>query len=134
MQPKEIDKAVHGHGGLNLNKLEAHKQAEILNEFSPDKAIIDCPSNNISSYKIYLKKLLKNKKIELILEHNAERYPLVAAGHSPASGTIGMSGGASVGVPLSAERRPFSFGFSAFANLFSFPKNSFQKLRRVRFR
>ena len=79
MQPKEIDKAVHGHDGLNLNKLEAHKQAEILNEFNPDKAIIDCPSNNIASYRLYLKKLVKNKKIELILEHNAERYPLVAA-------------------------------------------------------
>ena len=78
LQPKEIDKAVHGHDGLNLNKLEARKSAEILNEFNPDKAIIDCPSNNINSYKIYLKKLLKNKKVELILEHNAERYPLVA--------------------------------------------------------
>ena len=79
MQPDEIDKAVHGHDGLNLNKLEAKKQAEILNEFNPGKAIIDCPSNNIDSYRIYLKKLIKNKKIELILEHNAERYPLVAA-------------------------------------------------------
>ena len=79
LQPNEIDKAVHGHDGLNLNKLEARKSAEILNEFNPEKAIIDCPSNNIHSYKIYLKKLVKNKKIELILEHNAERYPLVAA-------------------------------------------------------
>lgn len=79
MQPKEIDKAVHGHDGLNLNKLEAKKQAEILNEFNPDKAIIDCPSNNIDSYRIYLNKLLKNKEVDLILEHNAERYPLVAA-------------------------------------------------------
>ena len=59
MQSNEIDKAVHGHDGLNLNKLEAKKQAEILNEFNPDKAIIDCPSNNINSYKNYLKKLLK---------------------------------------------------------------------------
>src|SRR3989338_5449478 len=79
IQPKEIDKAVHGHDGLNLNKLEAKKQAEILSEFNPDKVIIDCPSNNINSYKNYLKKLVKNKKIELVLEHNAERYPLVAA-------------------------------------------------------
>lgn len=79
MQPSEIDKAVHGHDGLNLNKLEAHKQAEILNEFNPDKAIIDCPSNNIKSYRQQLLKLLKNKKIDLILEHHAERYPLVAA-------------------------------------------------------
>lgn len=78
ISPSEIDKAVHGHDGLNLNKLEAKKQAEILNELDPNKAIIDCPSNNINSYKLYLKQLLKNKKIELVLEHNAERYPLVA--------------------------------------------------------
>lgn len=79
MQPQEIDKSVDGHDGLNLNRLEAHKQAEILNEFNPGKAIIDCPSNNINSYRIYLKKLLKDKNIDLILEHKAERYPLVAA-------------------------------------------------------
>ena len=79
LQPQEIDKAVHGYDGLNLNKLEARKSAEILNEFNPDKAIIDRPSNNIASYKNYLKKLVKNKKIELVIEHNAERYPLVAA-------------------------------------------------------
>ena len=79
IQPAEIDKAVKGKDGLNLNKLEAHKQAEILNEFNPDQAIIDCPSNNIDSYRIYLKKLLKNKNVDLILEHKAERYPLVAA-------------------------------------------------------
>ena len=79
IQPDEIDKAVKGADGLNLNRLEAHKQAEILNEFNPGQAIIDCPSNNIDSYRIYLKKLLKNKNVDLILEHKAERYPLVAA-------------------------------------------------------
>jgi len=79
IQPAEIDKAVKGGDGLNLNKLEAHKQAEILNEFNPDQAIIDCPSNNVESYRTYLKKLLKNKNVDLILEHKAERYPLVAA-------------------------------------------------------
>ena len=79
IQPDEIDKAVKGTDGLNLNRLEAHKQADILNEFNPNQAIIDCPSNNIDSYRIYLKKLLKNKQVDLILEHKAERYPLVAA-------------------------------------------------------
>ena len=79
IQPEEIDKAVKGADGLNLNRLEAHKQAEILNEFNPDQAIIDCPSNNIDSYRLYFKKLLKNKSVDLILEHKAERYPLVAA-------------------------------------------------------
>lgn len=79
MQPSEIDDAVKGKDGLNLNWLEAKHQAEILNEFNPDKAIIDCPSNNITAYKNYLKKLLKTNKTELILEHNAERHTVVAA-------------------------------------------------------
>lgn len=79
-QPQEIDKAVHGHDGLNLNRLEAKKSAEILNEFNPDKAIVDCPSNNIEAFRIYLKRLLKNKKIELVLEHKADvNYPVVSA-------------------------------------------------------
>ncbi len=79
-RPQEIDKAVHGHDGLNLNKLEARKSAEILNEFNPDKAIIDCPSNNIAAFRIYLKKLLKNKNIELVLEHKADvNHPVVSA-------------------------------------------------------
>src|SRR3989338_7094994 len=79
IQPDEIDKAVKGTDGLNLNRLEVYKQADILNEFNPNQAIIDCPSNNIDSYRIYIKKLLKNKQVDLILEHKAERYPLVAA-------------------------------------------------------
>src|SRR3990167_8289351 len=43
IQPDEIDKAVKGRDGLNLNRLEAHKRADILNEFNPNQAIIDCP-------------------------------------------------------------------------------------------
>ena len=80
IQPKEIDRAVHYHDGLNLNKLEARKSAEILNELNPDKAIIDAPSNNIESYKSYLMKHVNNKKIKLILEHKADfNYPVVGA-------------------------------------------------------
>ncbi|MAG91316.1 ribonuclease HII [Candidatus Woesearchaeota archaeon] len=79
IQPEEIDRAVQGQDGLNLNKLEAKKTAEILNKFQPNKSIVDCPSINIKSYKEYLTNLLKNKKINLILEHKAERYQLVAA-------------------------------------------------------
>ena len=78
--PQEIDKAVHGHDGLNLNKLEARKSAEILNELSPDKAIIDAPSNNIKKYKKYLMKFVKNKNIDMLLEHKADvNYPVVSA-------------------------------------------------------
>ena len=80
VKPEEIDKAVNKNDGLNLNWLEAHKTAEIINDLNPDKAIIDCPSPNIRKYKEYLLNLLKNKNIELIIEHKAEKhYPVGAA-------------------------------------------------------
>ena len=78
--PQEIDRAVHYHDGLNLNKLEARKSAEILNELNPDKAIIDAPSNNINNYKKYLMRFVKNKDIDMLLEHKADvNYPVVSA-------------------------------------------------------
>ena len=80
VEPPEIDRAVHYHDGLNLNKLEARKSADILNELNPDKSIIDAPSNNIKSYKRYLMRFIKNKDIEIILEHKADfNYPVVSA-------------------------------------------------------
>jgi len=71
--PEEVDYAVMRNNGLNLNWLEAHKTAEIINELNPDKAIIDCPSTNIKKYKEYLLNLLVNKKVELIIEHKADK-------------------------------------------------------------
>ena len=80
IEPDEIDRAVHNHDGLNLNKLEARKSAEILNQLNPNKAIIDAPSNNISNYKIYMLEFVKNKNMEIILEHKADvNYPVVSA-------------------------------------------------------
>lgn len=80
ISPTEIDSAVNNHDGLNLNKLEARKSAEIINFLKPDKVIIDAPSNNIKSYKEYLSGFLKNRKIQLILEHKADlNYPVVSA-------------------------------------------------------
>ena len=80
INPDEIDHAVNNHDGLNLNKLEAQKTADIINLLKPDKAIVDAPSNNIKSYKQYLFELIKNKKIELVLEHKADlNYPVVSA-------------------------------------------------------
>ena len=80
IEPDEIDKAVGKHDGLNLNRLEAQKSAEILNELNPNKAIIDAPSNNIKSYKKYLSRFVKNKDIEIVLEHKADvNYPVVSA-------------------------------------------------------
>ncbi len=123
MQPQEIDKAVHGLDGLNLNKLEAHWQAEILNEFNPDKAIIDCPSNNIKSYKQQLLKLLNNKKFELILEHKAERYPLVAA----ASIIAKVTGDKEVELIKKQIGIDFGSGYMSDPKTVEFLKNNFEK-------
>ena len=76
--PEEIDRAVEGGDGLNLNWLEGVKQAEIINELKPDKAIIDCPSPNIEVFKGFVSSKLKYKLI-LILEHKAEKHLPVAA-------------------------------------------------------
>ncbi len=71
VSPAEIDEAL-GSESLNLNWLEAQKGAEIINALKPDKAIVDSPSTNCISYKIYIEKLLDNKKIEMIVENKAD--------------------------------------------------------------
>ncbi|MFH1359194.1 MAG: ribonuclease HII [archaeon] len=79
VSPQEIDKALESED-LNLNWLEAYKQAEIINELDPDIAIIDCPSTNCSAYEKYLKELLEDKKIKLIVENKADvNYPTCSA-------------------------------------------------------
>jgi ribonuclease HII len=76
----EIDEAVNSDDGMNLNWLEAHKQAEIINEMQPDIAIIDCPSPNCKKYTEYLRDLLDNKDVKLIVEHKADvNYPVCSA-------------------------------------------------------
>jgi ribonuclease HII len=71
--PKEIDYAVEGHDGLNLNWLEAKKVAEVINTLKPEKAIIDCPSPNLKAYSNYIKKHLDHPDIELVVAHKADR-------------------------------------------------------------
>ncbi len=71
VQPEEIDRAVNGGDGLNLNWLEAVKQAEIINELKPDKVVIDCPSPNITAFKKFLLRKLIHKP-EIILDHKTE--------------------------------------------------------------
>lgn len=78
IQPKEIDSALESES-LNLNRLEAIKSAMIINSLKPDKAIIDCPSPNREAYTNYVRKLLKDKNIELLLMHKAEKFEVVAA-------------------------------------------------------
>ncbi|MEM4336590.1 MAG: ribonuclease HII [Candidatus Woesearchaeota archaeon] len=77
--PQEIDLAVTGFGEKNLNFLEAKKTAEIIKNFSPDKAYIDCPSPNVKAYKDYLYGLI-GAKTEIIVAHKADiKYPVVSA-------------------------------------------------------
>ncbi len=81
VSPEEIDKAVYGTGGLNLNWLEATKSAELINMLKPDKAIIDCPSPNIGAYTSFIEERLKEKP-ELVVEHKADANHLIAAAAS----------------------------------------------------
>jgi ribonuclease HII len=72
VSPQEIDEAVESDKGMNLNWLEAHKTAEMINQLKPDDAFIDCPSNNIQAYTAYLKNIVKNSKTNLICRHKAD--------------------------------------------------------------
>ncbi|MBI2580697.1 ribonuclease HII [Candidatus Woesearchaeota archaeon] len=72
ISPAEIDASVKSDDGMNLNWLEAHKSAEIINALNPEKIIIDSPSNNVANYRKYLVKLLDNKKVEAVVEHKAD--------------------------------------------------------------
>ena len=79
VEPEEIDAALN-HPELNLNKLEAIKIAEIIDNLNPDKAIVDAPSTNTKAYKEELLQLIKNKDTEIVLEHKAdENYEVCSA-------------------------------------------------------
>ena len=79
--PKEIDEAVLSESkNMNLNWLEAHKIAQIVNELGPDKVYLDCPSPNIKKFTSYLRELIDDQKIDIIAEHKADvTYPIVSA-------------------------------------------------------
>lgn len=78
VSPDEVDKAVNSDS-MNLNWLEAKKSVKIIEELKPDLAILDCPSNNIKSYKSYVVSRLKHKT-QIQAEHKADlNYPVVSA-------------------------------------------------------
>ena len=83
--PDEIDDAVES---INLNTLEAKKAAEVINIINKGKyhnqkinIIIDCPSNNILSWKNTLIKFIKYKdNLDIKCEHKADfNHPSVSA-------------------------------------------------------
>jgi ribonuclease HII len=81
VSPKEIDESLDSENKLmNLKWVEAHKNAEIINELEPDVVIIDCPHPVPKKYEDYVRKLLKNKDIKMIVEHKADvNYPVCSA-------------------------------------------------------
>ena len=80
IHPQEIDNAVMGNNSLNLNKLEANYTAKIINLLNPDEVIIDCPSNNILTYKEYFIRFIEKREIKILLEHKADiNYPIVSS-------------------------------------------------------
>ena len=54
VSPQEIDEALNSVGS-NLNKLETINMAKVINAVKAEKAIIDCPSNNITAFNNYLR-------------------------------------------------------------------------------
>ncbi len=76
--PSDIDAALQDPS-TNLLWFEADHIAGIINSLNPDKAFIDCPSNNISAFDDYLRSKL-NTDAELVSEHKADKnHPVVAA-------------------------------------------------------
>ncbi len=77
--PNEIDLAVHGEDGDNLNWLEAQRSADLINDLRPDKVILDCPSPNKKAYVDYIKERLEIEP-EIVAEHKADaKYLVVSA-------------------------------------------------------
>jgi len=77
-QPLEIDST--NYQGISLNDLEGIKAVEIINVLKPDKAFLDCPSPNKKAWQNFIYERLKNKKVELIVEHKADqKFPVVSA-------------------------------------------------------
>ncbi len=83
--PYEIDS--RASAGLNLNKIEAIKAAEIINKLTskisePVRVIIDCPSPNKESWRReVIRHILESKKnLTIACEHKADRdYVAVSA-------------------------------------------------------
>lgn len=71
LQPSDIDDTLN-NPDMNLNKLEAHTSAKLINLVKIDKVILDCPSNNIPAYTYLVKSMVKDKFVEVIAEHKAD--------------------------------------------------------------
>ncbi len=65
--------------GINLNKLEAMRFADIINYLGGKTAYIDCPDTNLKSMKAFIGNMVHNGT-ELVVEHKADsKYKVVSA-------------------------------------------------------
>jgi ribonuclease HII len=79
LSAQDVDDALN-NPIINLNWLEALTSIKIIDYLNPDKAILDCPSNNIGAYENYVKERIKNKNIKILAEHKADlNHTVVAA-------------------------------------------------------
>ncbi len=74
--PDEIDGK--NHDGIDLNKLEALKTAEIINKINKGydkiKVVIDCPSVGIKKWDDYLRTHIENlSNLDISCEHKADK-------------------------------------------------------------
>lgn len=68
--------------GVNLNKIEAIKFADIINYLKPKKVFVDAPDTNPEKLRLFLKKMMKheNDGIDLVVEHKADhKYSVCSA-------------------------------------------------------
>lgn len=89
--PVEIDNKLNNN--TNLNALEAHKTAEIINKINKGytrmKVIIDCPSVTIEKWADYLKMHIENlSNLEIVCEHKADNNHLSVAAASILAKTV----------------------------------------------
>ena len=83
--PPEIE--THNHTGIDLNKVEALKTAEIINKinkgFGKITVVVDCPSPGIAKWQDYLKtKIQKLSNLEIRCEHKADKNHIAVAAAS----------------------------------------------------
>ncbi len=58
--------------GVNLNRLEGMKMADIINLLSPHEVVVDCPDPNTEKFMLILKKMVRNGSA-IKAEHKADR-------------------------------------------------------------
>ncbi|RLE44639.1 ribonuclease HII [Candidatus Woesearchaeota archaeon] len=80
ISPAVIDEFLFSLSEKNLNWLEADVAVDLINEFNPDKVVVDCPSPNIKAFRSYILERLDHKGLSLVVEHKADfKYVVVSA-------------------------------------------------------